>query len=250
MKRVLAALILGWSVGGAVNAEAAAINTAYRIAGDSDAQPVQVFDDGRQLFVQLRDVRQVPIPIGPSGPLDYTMKGHYMVLPLLPTLQLRWQASIAYVRAEGAAGGADPGGVVSMTRPVEATDFPPPAPATYAAPPPAPSPVYVAPPIAAPAPTASQPTAEEVVGEIEVLPAPGQAVTSPMRGAAVPAGASDGEIDRALSGYRGRIVIAADGTVAGASAARRVHARCGAQNLTCHVAYNGADRGTVKIEES
>lgn len=68
----------------------AQINSNYRIQGDREAAPVQVFDNGKNLYVQLRDPRLPPAPFINNAPALYKIMGYYMVLPLVQRVELRY----------------------------------------------------------------------------------------------------------------------------------------------------------------
>ncbi len=62
------------------------INSKYNIRGDRAIAPIQVFDDGQRMFLQLRrtDIPPVPIDNESGRPLSYTIDGPYMVISALP----------------------------------------------------------------------------------------------------------------------------------------------------------------------
>lgn len=62
------------------------INSKYNIRGDRAIAPIQVFDDGQRMFLQLRrtDIPPVPIDSENGRPLSYIIDGPYMVIPMLP----------------------------------------------------------------------------------------------------------------------------------------------------------------------
>lgn len=69
------------------------INSKYNIRGDRAIAPIQVFDDGQRMFLQLRrtDVPPVPIDNENGRPLSYIIDGPYMVIPALPaSVSLRY----------------------------------------------------------------------------------------------------------------------------------------------------------------
>ena len=103
MKRVLLALALSLALPAA---SAASINTAYRVVGDPGAGVVQVFDDGQALYVQLRDVTRVPAPFVDGQPAQYVIRGQYIVLPLIPSVELRHGNDVVRVTRAGLPGGA------------------------------------------------------------------------------------------------------------------------------------------------
>lgn len=234
----LAALALALLMAG--QATAAGINYAYQVSGDPQAKPVQAFDDGRQLFVQLRDPTDPPAPIGPAGPIPYQIRGPYLVLPIMGSVTLQFGPYQARILAQGA-GDAAPG-VVSVTRPVEVTDA-----ATAA-----PRPAYVP-----PAPVAVMP-ANAVTGEIVVA---GPARTNRTELAPAAPTAAPGFEERSLSfdaaarasafdGLRKKsLVLRADGSSAGARAALASKAACNSAGARCVVEFKGAPAGQILIVE-
>lgn len=211
----------------------AQINNDYRIEGSGEARPVQVFDDGANLYVQVRDPMHVPAPIAPSGPVAFQIRGHYLVMPLMHSFRLQLGDSVVSVTGRGAS--RLPEGVVSMTRPVEAVELPEPPVMIQPAP-------VVAMPAAAPS--------DEVTGEIEVAGSAVAGVAPPRRGRQVPIAAADAEIQRVLIDVPAStpIDVRADGTVEGATAARRVMRVCEWAGRACSLQFKGADRGYVQVE--
>lgn len=223
------------------------INHAYQVRGDGPARPVQVFDDGQQIFVQLRDVRQVPAALGPNGPIAHRMHGHYMVLPRTNAFVLQLGNSRVDVIANGQR--ALPAGVVSMTSPVEALD---PVPMTSVAAPQTGAPQFghagqahtqmSVPQIGVPA--------DEVMGEISIdggeaisLNAPSAGVNHSLR-----VGSSEEDIRAAVARVNGGpVLVQGDGTVSGAEYARRVNRSCEFLGRSCRMTYSGADAGTVSV---
>lgn len=216
------------------SAAGVAINSQYRLAGDEQAMPVQAFDDGRNLYVQLRDPANPPAPVGPGGPVLYRIKGYYMVLPLMASVTLQAGAHQARITSDGARDVAP--GVVSMTRPVEAIDV---APA-----PPAASPVAA--PILAP---------EPVRGVIEVASNSGSSRTAlfPSTPSTAVGGAvsnSEAGDARHFAAFAGRtLTLRADGSVAGAKAAQRAAEACRKAKAKCAIEYRGSAAGTITISE-
>lgn len=92
------------------------------------------------------------------------------------------------------------------------------------------------------------PPVSEVTGDIEVIAVRRErSVETPTLGA-VSISAPDAVLDAALRETGGaRLLVMADGSVSGATAARRVLGRCAALGRVCHVEYRGAKPGTVQI---
>lgn len=230
------AALLGVALLLALPVHAAQLNHSYRVTGDLQAAPVQAFDDGRQLFVQLRNPMDPPAPIGPAGPVAYQIRGPYLVLPLMPHVRLRFGPYEAAVVADGNSGVGS--GVVSITRPVEANDASP-----AAAAPVAPAPALVA----APAPAGG-----EVSGEIEVS---GPAGVQRSSATALRAGAEERTLAyaaasraSAFDGLKARpLELRADGTTDGARAVLAARSACVDAGATCRVTYKGAPAGTIQI---
>lgn len=241
------------------SASAQNINYSYRVTGDAQARPVQAFDDGRQLYIQLRDATSPPAPMGAAGPILYTMRGPYMVMSIVPSVQLRYGPYTAMVQSS-ATGDASPG-VVSVTRPIEVSESALTAPAAIV-------PAYV--PAPAPVRYAQPATAStgRVTGEIVATgPAGTRTTTVAASGsdavrharevgstAAVPVdqsvGYDAGKARATYSPWRGRkLVIRADGTTAGASAALAGRAACRSAGATCTIEYRGAAAGQLNIVE-
>lgn len=87
---------------------AANINHAYRITGDPLVAPIQAFDDGTNLYLQLRDVNRPPAPFSRDGaPASYDLRPPYMVLPLQDKVELHYGQRQAQV--EAATRKAEPG---------------------------------------------------------------------------------------------------------------------------------------------
>lgn len=224
-------------------AAAANINSAYQLRGDFEAGVVQAFDDGRQLYIQIRDPANPPAPVGPQGPLVYRIQGHYLVVPLVPSVTLRLGAHQANVIAVGARDAAP--GVVSITRPIEAVDTPSAAPVAVL------PVVPVTPGVVAPLAAA-----ETVRGEIEVAGSSGVvARAASSAGTTAPASQRAVSFDQAVqstafAGVRGmRITLKSDGSVAGARAAQKALSTCRKAGATCSIEYRGADAGTIQITE-
>lgn len=230
------------------SASAANINYAYQVTGDAQARPVQAFDDGRQLFIQLRDPRDPPAPIGPSGPIAYQMRGPYIVLPLMSSVLLQYGPYQARVLANGAADAAP--GVVSVTRPVEVTESTGVATA-------APSSRYVPPALA---PVAAMAPSNVVTGEIVAVgPSGTKRADLPTTGANT---ARSGDYEErtvsfedatkrsAFDGLRARsLVLRADGSTAGARAVLAARSACTSAGARCQIDYKGAPAGKILIVE-
>lgn len=214
-------------------ASQAQINNDYRIEGTGAARPVQVFDDGTNVYVQVRDTHQVPAPISASGPLTFQMRGHYLVMPLVQAFRLQLGDSVVLVTGRGES--RLPEGVVSMTRPIEAVELPPVS-----------QPVPVAALAAAPAPALSS----EVTGEIEIGGSAVAGVQAENNRRQLPVSAADAEIQRVLIDVpvSTTIIVRGDGTVEGATAARRVMRVCEWAGRACSLEFKGADRGHVQVE--
>lgn len=218
-------------------AAASAINDQYTVSGDGPAQPVQAFDDGQWLYVQLRDPMLPPAPIGPNGPVQYQMRGPYLVLPLMDRVELRLGQYRAHVARAGHMA-AD--GIVSITAPVGLNLHAPAA---------ANPPTSVDAHAHAPQPHGSL-MAETVSGEI---------VANGSRGAArsrVGAGSASNSLAPALaanpeaySSFATTLTLAADGTAAGAQAVLAAREACEKSGRTCSVEYRGAPAGQITVAE-
>lgn len=89
MKKLLAFAVL---IGLALSASASTISYSYRITGARETSPLQVFDDGAKLYLQLSPARLMapPVPFAEDGrPVEYEIRPPYMVLPLMDRLVLR-----------------------------------------------------------------------------------------------------------------------------------------------------------------
>lgn len=218
-------------------AAAGAINDQYVVSGDGPAQPVQAFDDGQWLYVQLRDPMMPPAPIGPSGPVQYQMRGPYLVLPLMDRVELRLGQHRAHVVRAGSMA-AD--GIVSITAPV-GLSLQDPIPAQ---------------------PTAArhaQPSAGQPAGALMAETVSGEIVASGSRGAAqsrvgsgvasstlAPDAAANAE---AYSSFGTTLTLVADGTAAGAQAVLTARGACEKSGRTCSVEYRGAPAGQITVAE-
>lgn len=68
------------------------INYGYRIAGAKEIAPLQVFDDGSKLYLQMSAARLVapPVPFAADGtPVSYEIRPPYLVMPKMDRLTLR-----------------------------------------------------------------------------------------------------------------------------------------------------------------
>jgi len=206
-------------------AQAAAINTRYHVTGDPGAGVVQVFDDGRSMFVQLRDPTQVPAPFVDGSPVAFTVRSPFIVLPILPRLELRLGSAVVHVvRADGGVGAA-PARVFHAVDALAAVPTPPPPPSIA---------------------VAGFTGEREVRGRIRVdgAGAPRAASAHPTwpHGAAIAASA--------FSAFSGRPVrVVGDGTVAGARDATRVQTICASAGPSrCDIAFRGAPSGHTTLE--
>lgn len=215
-------------------AAALAINDQYAVSGDGPAQPVQAFDDGQWLYVQLRDPMMPPAPIGPNGPVQYQMRGPYLVLPLMDRVELRLGHYRAHVVRAGHMA-AD--GIVSITAPVG---------------------LSLHAPVAA-KPAAAPPTAQPQAGGLMVESVSGEIVANGSRGAArsrvgtvgassalAPAVAANPE---AYSSFGASLTLVADGTAAGARAVLAAREACEKSGRSCSVEYRGAPAGQITVAE-
>lgn len=215
-----------------------AMHYGYAVGGDPQARPVQAFDDGATLYIQLRDATDPPAPIGPQGPMAYTLRGPYMLLPIVPAVTLRFGPYSAWVRGAGAAD-VEPG-VVSVRRPVEVHDLPAPASQPPAA-------------MRAGAAPVSRPPASTVAGEIVATGAAGtRSEGSASAGADAAVSYARAREPAAYAAWRGkRVVIRADGSSAGATAALAGQAICRkTQAASCTVDFRGGPDGQLAIAEA
>lgn len=216
---------------------ASAINDQYAVSGDAPAQPVQAFDDGQWLYVQLRDPMTPPAPIGPNGPVQYQMRGPYLVLPLMDRVELRLGRYRAQVVRAGHMA-AD--GIVSMTSPV-GLNLHSPAPVRRQA--------HVAAP--QPAPAAGGLMAESVSGEIVANGSRGAARSSvgTGHGSAGMLTAAAAASPEAYSSFGTTLKLVSDGTAAGAQSVLTARAACEKSGRTCSVEYRGAPAGQITVAE-
>lgn len=214
---------------------AGAINDQYAVSGDGPAQPVQAFDDGQWLYVQLRDPMTPPAPFGPNGPLQYQMRGPYLVLPLMDRVELRLGPHRAIVTRAGQLA-AD--GIVSITAPV-GLDLRP------------------VPQAAAPRSVATHPgsvaaqMSQEVSGEIVVEGSAGPVAErlAPAIGVPLKLTYQQAATEGAYAALSQVVSLTADGTAAGAAAALKAREACGKSGRTCSIEYRGSPRGQITVVE-
>lgn len=216
-------------------AAAGAINDQYAVSGDGPAQPVQAFDDGQWLYVQLRDPMLPPAPIGPNGPIQYQMRGPYLVLPLMDRVELRLGQYRAHVVRSGAMVAE---GVVSMTAPVGLDLAPAPQPARSTA---------VVRSAAAQAPARLM--TEEVSGEIVASGSRGASRAQVGSGRSNTLTHAEAASAHAYSGFGSVVTLASDGTTAGAKAVLAARGACEESGRTCSVEYRGAPAGQITVAE-
>ncbi|HGM5506802.1 TPA: hypothetical protein ACKPYM_000792 [Stenotrophomonas maltophilia] len=226
---------------------AASFNYQYEVQGDQPAAPIQAFDDGSQLYVQLRDPSAPPVPMGVNGPMQYRIKGYYMVLPMVPTLTLHMGRYQARVVSTGYANGV--GQVVSVTGAVDALAAPV-----------RPQPMQQADAVWTGARTQPMPlapalsAAQEVSGEIVVGGKEGlissiPSGTQPLKVGARTVSYVESVMTSTYELYRGKaVLIGAGGTVAGAKAAVAARSACQSAGATCEVDYKAGFTGVLTIE--
>lgn len=228
--------------GQAVSAVPDTFNYSYRVFGDQPALPVQAFDDGEQLYIQLRDPAAPPAAIGANGPIPFKIKGHYLIVPLVDALTLRYGGYRADVVSDGAQGFAP--GVVSVNRPVDALA------ATVVPRIPSVEPVHRADTIVVSA------NREEVTGQIEV-----GGVEGLIRGddtiegfayraaGQVTLSYDQGTMPNTFSRFSSRIVsIGAGGTVAGVQAAQAAVNVCSSAGAICRIDYKAGTPGVLTLD--
>lgn len=256
----------------ALGLRAAEINGDWRVSGDAPARPVQAFDDGRTLYIQLRNPAMPPAPFGPNGPLPYKIDGPYIRVPLVDAVTLRFGSATARVERAGAASAIP--GVVSVTAPVDPLAAPLPSASSPPLRPVSEAPLPRArvegvitvvgpagraetgraePPAApAPEPVAAKPApkvAAKLAQARKPKPTPKPAHVAPSAGSAsgrevaAPTAAD-------FAGLGAAVRITADGTTDGAKRALAARAVCQAQGKTCTVRYVGARPGLLKIENA
>lgn len=233
-------LLLGLLCASGVSAQS--MSYAYRVSGDPQARPVQAFDDGSQMYVQLRDSTNPPIPVGPNGPMLYSIRGPYMVMPITGNITLRFGPFSAYVQRDGAADVAP--GVVSVTQPVEVSKQL----LQGVQPAPAPAPVV--------ARGVSAPLAASVEGGIEATGPKGKFAidgatvsesAAPRNGALT---FSEAKEKGTYAAYQGKaVLIQADGSSLGATAALAAKKACTEAQARCVVQFRGAPAGKINLVE-
>lgn len=260
----------------ALGLRAAEINGDWRVSGDAPARPVQAFDDGRTLYIQLRDPTLPPAPFGPNGPLPFKVDGPYIRVPVTDVVTLRFGSATARVERAGAASAIP--GVVSVTAPVDPLAAPLPS---ASSPPLRPVPEAPLPrarvegvitvvgpagraetgraePPAAPAAPAPEPPAAKPAPKVAAKPTPVREASKPTPKPAHVAPATGSASGREVAaptaadfaGFGSAIRITADGTTDGAKRALAARAVCQAQGKTCTVRYVGARPGLLKIENA
>lgn len=241
MKSIRLAFALSLLMGGAASA-APSFNYQYDVQGDQAAAPIQAFDDGAQLYVQLRDPAAPPVPMGATGPLQYRIKGYYMVLPLVSSVTLHMGQYQSRVVSTGYANGLSQ--VVSVTGAVDAL-----APVAR----PAEAPAVLASLSAQTSLRANSASADEVRGEIVVggregLVSSGATRQPPSWGARTVSFA-DAALASTYKSFASKpVVIGAGGTVAGARAAVAARQACQSAGATCEVDYKAGFTGVLTIE--
>lgn len=232
------------------------VNNHYRVGGDAQAAPIQAFELNGSLYLQLRDIHAVPAPLGDNGPIAYRIYGSYMILPVVASVTLHYGDATAYVTALD--GGTSPSSdaQATMAPPVDAAN-----PASeisvpvYATPAYTPRTVPVSSPVS---PPVFAPSSDAVTGTIS---RPGQsastqgATTISATSSSNPNGAVVGPASEGMSllanlhaAPGGVVLIVADGTVAGATAANSTMQACMSRRWACQVEYKGAPPGQVKLE--
>jgi len=257
--------MIGLCVARAAPPASSGINDDWRVWGDVQARPVQAFDNGRALYLQLRNPSEPPAVMGPSGPLAYSMHGPYMVLPIVPWMHLKYGPYQATVQSTGTTEVMP--GVVSVTAPVE-VPLPGPTPVLPTPAVPLPHTVQVpvlpvsAKPVEVPRNLYSNITSgapNTVSGQIVATSAAGRTASSgnfradPGVGDTNAGHAFTYADAKAASMWDGRRdkqwVIRADGTTAGARAALESQTACQSAKATCTIEYRGAPAGTLVITE-
>ncbi len=219
-----------------VIAQVTVINSAYHITGDPGAAPIQVFDDGRQVYVQLRDINRVPAPFVNSVPINYSIFGHYLMIPMHPSFELRLGSDVVRVQRAGLPSDR----VAEVFRSVDALVQPEPLAAK--------PPIMPGPFVDAPITHSKNEFAGQILleGELSLLPAARPSPPSSSR--QFPHGIAGAPL--MFADARGkRVRIVADGTVAGAREAERLRGLCKASGTSsCDITYNGAPRGVTSME--
>lgn len=227
--------------------KAPSINYGYSVSGDDQARPVQAFDDGNALYIQLRNPVSPPSPIGETGPIAYKLRGYYMVVPIQRHVRLQYQS----YRADITASGFVSDDVVSLTSPVDA----------YAVT--ASNASRAAPDVGFQAVSTQQsvhqPSADAVSGDIAV--GFGAAASVPSRSAAPVAVVeeladkhaqltyAEAAMSSSYDATKGKAVsLYADGTVAGAQGVRRAAGVCERFAASCNVNYSGGPAGALLMK--
>lgn len=107
MKKLTLALLLAGMIGG-VNA--AEINYAYAMYGAQEIAPLQVFDDGSKIYMQMPAHRLAapPVPFTDSGePIPYEINGHYVTMPIHDRIVLRVGSTRAFLQSSRDAEGGN-----------------------------------------------------------------------------------------------------------------------------------------------
>ncbi|MEY2152285.1 hypothetical protein AB7849_15375 [Rhodanobacter sp. 115] len=242
------------------------VDSDYRVTGDPQAAPVQVFRLDGTLYLQLRDTHAVPAPIGVNGPIAYRIYGPYMLLPAVSEVTLHYGNSTAYVTSLDDGSSYNSAAMASqaqttMSAPVDAANpasMPVNAPvyrSTYSAPSYTPHfrPVAAVPQSVAAAPPVSS---DAVTGTISRPGAPAAAsgfanvtsTSSPVGEVTGPSADYLALLAKAKAERRGLVLIVADGTVAGATTADKAMQACMSHGMACQVQYKGALKGQLKLE--
>ncbi len=100
-------LLLFWAIRSASGASLERYDFAYRISGETEARPTQVFDDGRKLYLQFANTSILPTVYADGGQGDVRVDAHqdypYVVLDhLFNTLQIRVNGHAASIHYAGA----------------------------------------------------------------------------------------------------------------------------------------------------
>jgi len=78
------------------------INHSYKISGDPLVAPLQAFDDGKRLYLQLKSQNQPPVPFADDGrPIVYELNQPYMTIPILSRITMRLGQRVAVIEAAG-----------------------------------------------------------------------------------------------------------------------------------------------------
>lgn len=238
------------------------VDNHYQVSGDAQAAPIQAFEVNGSLYLQLRDIRAVPAPLGDNGPIPYKIYGPYMILPAVASVTLHFGNATAYVRALDGVAGSSGDAQATMTPPVDAANpaseiSVPTYRPTYAAPAYTPRTVPVSSPVS---PVALAPSSDAVTGTISrpgevastqgftTVSAPSSSDSSPNGAVVGPASEGTSLLANLHAARGGVVLIVADGTVAGATAANSTMQACMSRRWACQVEYKGAPPGQVKLE--